>query len=424
MPTPSKMKTMWFTAFGASLEWFEFSLYGYLAVYLSAVFFPGDNKKVGLIAIFGIFAASYFMRPIGGFVMGHIGDRLGRRKAIVYSISLMCIPMLIMSFMPTYDTAGVWAIVILIFARMLQGFSVGGEFTGVLVMLSETAPSHLRGFAASLASTTSQIGVIISTVTVAVLASVFSYTEMLAYGWRIAFFIGFILGLVSLFMQHSVSESPYFEEVKKEHKEEKIPLLNALKGPKMPLVWVFVLTGYIGIAYYMMGTYLPNNFISSRGMGIDLVMWIMAVTSIIYAVTSPLFGWFSDLWGRKIMLYIPIILLMLVAYPMFMWLENGSTMHILIAEGVFACLVAAMTSSFQITVSELFPTEHRYSGMSAAYNVGNAMFAGTTPMISLALVGAFNTSYAPCYYLIIASIITLLIIWKMPETRKAKYFDE
>ena len=415
---------MWFTAFGASLEWFEFSLYGYLAIYLSDIFFPDESKAVGLIAVFGIFAASYFMRPIGGFVMGHIGDKLGRRKAIMMSISFMCVPMLIMTVMPTYETAGVWAIVILIFARMLQGFSVGGEFTGVLVMLSETAPSHLRGFATSLASTTSQIGVIISAVTVAVLSSIFTHAQMLEYGWRIAFFIGFLLGLVSLFMQHSVSESPYFEDVEKNHTKEKYPLLSALKGPKMPLLWVFVLTGYIGIAYYMMGTYLPNDFIATRHLSIDLVMWITVVTSVVYGATSPLFGWFSDLWGRKIMLYVPIILLLLVTYPMFHWLNTGDTIQILLAEGLFACLVAAMTASFQILVSELFPTEHRYSGMSAAYNVGNAMFAGTTPMIALYLVGAFDTGYAPAYYLMIASVITLFIIWKMPETRKAKYFKE
>ena len=424
MATPSKMKTMWFTAFGACLEWFEFSLYGYLAVYLSVLFFPSESKSIAMISVFGIFAASYFMRPLGGFVMGHIGDKLGRRKAIVLSLVLMCLPMLIMTFMPTYETAGIWAVLILIFARMLQGFSVGGEFTGVLVMLSETAPSHLRGFAASLASTTSQIGVIISAVTVAVLSSVLTHEEMLHYGWRVGFFVGFILGLVSLFMQHSVSESPYFEEVKNEHKEEKIPLWEAMKGPKMPLVWVFVLTGYIGIAYYMMGTYLPNDFISTQGLNVNLVMWITVVISAVYALTSPLFGWFSDLWGRKVMLLVPIILLLLVAYPMFTWLNEGSIYKILIAEGIFAALVAAMTASFQITVSELFPTEHRYSGMSAAYNVGNAMFAGTTPMISLALVDVFKTSYAPCYYLIITSVITLIIIWNMPETRRAQYFHE
>ena len=422
MSAPSKMKTMWFTAFGAVLEWYEFSLYGYLAIYLSVLFFPSDSKAIGLISVFGIFAASYFMRPLGGFVMGHIGDRLGRRKAIVLSIGLMCIPMLIMTFMPTYDTAGVWAIIILVFARMLQGFSVGGEFTGVLVMLTETAPTHLRGFAASLASTTSQIGIIISALTVGILSSILSYESMLEYGWRICFFVGFILGLVSLFMQHSVSESPYFEEIEKKHKTEKIPLLNALKGPKMPLLWVFVLTGYIGIGFYMMGTYLPNDFISSGGLNVNIVMWITVVISIVYAATSPLFGWLSDIWGRKVMLIVPIFLLMITAYPIFMLLNTNQVINILIAEGIFAALVAAMTASFQAVVNELFPTEHRYSGMSAAYNVGNAMFAGTTPMISLALVGFFNTSYAPCYYLMIASFVTLILIWKMPETRNVKYF--
>jgi MHS family proline/betaine transporter-like MFS transporter len=422
MAAPGRMKTMWFTAFGACLEWFEFSLYGYLAVYLSALFFPTESKAIGMISVFGIFAASYFMRPLGGFIMGHIGDKLGRRKAIVFSIGLMCLPMLIMSVMPVYETAGIYSILILILARMLQGFSVGGEYTGVLVMLSETAPNHLRGLAVSLASLTSQLGVILSAITVAVLSTLLSNESMLSYGWRIAFFIGFILSLISLFMQHSVTESPYFEEIKKDHKDKEIPLLSALRGPKMPLVWVFVLTGYIGIAYYMMATYLPNNFISTRGLNVNLAMWITVVISTVYALSSPLFGWFSDIWGRKVVLLTPIVLLLFSAYPIFIWLNTGTPFQIVLAEGLLACLIAAMTSAFSIIVNELFPTEYRYSGLSAAYNVGNALFAGTTPMISLALVGFFNTNYAPCYYLMIASFITLIIVWKMPETRNVKYF--
>ncbi|MCF6774994.1 MFS transporter [Thiotrichales bacterium 19X7-9] len=418
----SAKKTALITTLGAALEWFEFSLYGYLATYLSVLFFPNDVQSVGLITVFGIFAASYFMRPLGGFILGSIGDRLGRRYAITLSIGLMSIPMFIMTVMPTYEQFGIGAVIILIIARMLQGFSVGGEYTGVLILLAENASQKYRGFATALASTASQVGIILSAVVVGILSTIFTRDEMLQYGWRIAFLIGFIFALISMFLQHTVRESPLFEEVKKSKKSLKNPLLSAFKGPKMPLIWVFALTGYIGIAYYMMATFLPNNFIETRHLDVNIVMLITVIVSVIYAVFSPLFGWFTDLWGRKVMLNVPIILLLILAYPLFIWLNDGSMVEILIAEGIFALLVAAMTASFQITISELFPTEYRYSGMSAAYNIGNALFAGTTPMISLLLVKLFMSKYAPCYYLIFASIITLILIFEMPETRKSEHF--
>ena len=212
------------TASGAALEWFEFSLYGYLATYLSILFVPNTNTTFGLIIMFGVFASSYLMRPVGGFVLGYLGDKYGRRYAIILSISLMSLPMFIMTIMPTYNNLGILALIILIFARMLQGFSVGGEYTGVLIMLAEISPLKYRGLLTSLAAMASQIGVILGAVVVGILATTLNETQMLEYGWRLAFFIGFIFTLISLLFQRSVKESPFFEkEVKK--KMEKYPLL-------------------------------------------------------------------------------------------------------------------------------------------------------------------------------------------------------
>ncbi|AIT10304.1 hypothetical protein LO80_06155 [Candidatus Francisella endociliophora] len=407
---------------GAVLEWFEFCLYGYLATYLSVLFFPEEDKTVAMITVFGIFAASYIMRPIGGFVFGSIGDRLGRRYAIKLSMIIMCFPMLIMALMPTYDSAGIWAILILMFARMLQGFSVGGEYTGILVALTESASPKYRGFTNALAGLASQIGVILSATVVGLLSYFLTNDEMLSYGWRVAFIFGFVLAVISAFLQGKAKESPFFKEAKKEHKLSKSPLIDAIKGPKMPLLWTFVLTGYVGIAYYMMATFLPNSLISDKGFDVDDIMLLTVISSSVYAFISPLFGLLSDIFGRKPMLYIPIVLVAILGYPMFILFNSSGLGGILVAQLIFAVLISAMTASFQVTVTELFPTEHRYSGMSAAYNTGNAIFAGTTPMICVWLAGIFNSSYAPCFYLIIASVITLALIYKMPDTRYSEDF--
>ncbi|ASG67015.1 MFS transporter [Francisella halioticida] len=417
-----KVKTVSIINLGAVLEWFEFCLYGYLTTYLSLLFFPKEDQVAAMITVFGIFAASYIMRPLGGFVLGSIGDRLGRRYAIRLSMILMCIPMLLMTVMPTYQSAGIWAILILLFARMLQGFSVGGEYTGILVALAESASDKYRGLTTALAGLASQIGVILSATTVGVLSSLLTKEQMLSYGWRIAFFIGLILAISSTIIQNKAKESPFFKEMKKNNKLSKSPLKDALSGPKMPLVWTFVLTGYVGIAYYMMATFLPNIFISDRGFDVNKIMFITVAVSCFYAAMSPLFGWLSDIYGRKPLLYIPILLLAIFGYPMFIFFNKGGLESILIAEVILAIIISAMTASFQITVAELFPTNHRYSGMSAAYNTGNALFAGTTPMICVWLSGVFNSSYAPSFYLIISSIITLILIYKMPETRYSQEF--
>ena len=418
----SKTKTICIVNLGAVLEWFEFTLYGYLATYLSVLFFPKQDKTVALIAVFGIFAASYLMRPLGGLLIGHIGDKFGRKYAVRFSMTLMIVPMLLMSITPTYQSAGIWGVIILLIARMLQGFSVGGEFTGVLISLTEGAPKDKRGLVNSLASLSSQIGVIASSVVVGILAAVLTKNQMLDYGWRIAFFIGLILAIVSTILQKKAAESDYFKEMKAKNEETKTPLLDSLKGPKMPLLATFVLTGYVGIAFYMMLTYLPNILISQRGFNVDTTLFISVVVGCVYAFFSPLFGWFADLYGRKIVLYIPIALMIILVYPMFWMFNKGGFTSVLIAQAVLAAIISAMTASFQVVVTELFPTRYRYSGMSIAYNTGNALFGGTTPVIALWLTQVTDNSYSPAIYLIITSLITLLVVFKMPETKNSDYF--
>ncbi|KEI35054.1 major facilitator superfamily (MFS) transporter in predicted poly-gamma-glutamate synthase operon [Francisella sp. W12-1067] len=422
LTSSQRRKTIFITNLGAVLEWFEFSLYGYLSTYLSILFFPTEDQTVALLTVFGIFAASYIMRPLGGFFFGSLGDRFGRRYAITLSMILMCVPMLIMTIMPTYESGGIWAIFILLFARMLQGFSVGGEYSGVLVALAESASSRYRGFTTALAGLASQIGVIMSASTVGILSTFLTKEQMLAYGWRVAFGVGLILAIVSTTLQKKAKESPFFKSIKNECRLSKTPLRDALSGPKMPLVWTFVITGYVGIAYYMMATFLPNILITNRQFNVNKIMFITVVVSTLYAVVSPIFGWLSDIWGRKPFLYFPIILIAILSFPMFTFFNNGGLESILILELILALLISAMTAAFQIAVTELFPTKYRYSGMSAAYNLGNALFAGTTPMICIWLISLTNSSYAPAFYLVVTSIITLGVIYKMPETKYSKEF--
>jgi MFS transporter, MHS family, proline/betaine transporter len=272
----------------------------------------------GLLAIFGIFAAGYLMRPIGGIVIGYLGDKKGRSYALKLSILLMSIPMLITAIMPTYQQIGNYAVLILIFTRMLQGFSVGGEYTGVLIMLIEHSPIHKRGLITSFASISSSLGVLLSAMTVAILSSTFTPEQMIDWGWRVAFGIGAILAIISFFMQKSVAESPMYIEFKKDEKEstKKTPFFSSLTQYKRPLLYVFVLTGYLGIAYYTMAAYLPNSLISLRDISPSTILWISTLFSAVYAFTAPIWGYLTDIIGRKIVILVPTLILMLTAAPL------------------------------------------------------------------------------------------------------------
>ena len=420
----SQNKAIGFTAFGACLEWFEFSLYAYLAPYLAEVFFPRESVRNSLIAVFGVFAAGYIMRPLGGIVFGYMGDKLGRKKALLTSISLMAVPMGIMVVVPSYHTIGLAAVVILVIARLLQGFSIGGEYTSVLVMLIELAPARHRAFVTALASLSSSFGVTFSAMLVATLSAIFSDAQMSAWGWRIAFGVGLGLTLTSFFLQSAVAESPIFAKAPREPGNY-IPLMEALRKHKFALLVVFVLTGSIGIFYYMVATYIPNQLIGTRSFDKSIILWITTACALVYALSSPLWGACADRFGRKPVLLIPISLLAILGYPAFIYINNGSLWEIFGAEMVLMILIAAATASFQTTISELFPSNQRCSGVSASYNISNALFAGTTPMIAATLVSATDgNEFAPAIYMVIAAIISVAVLLGTPETRTMHYLDQ
>lgn len=367
------------------------------------------------------------MRPLGGLVIGYIGDTYGRRKALIFSISLMLIPMIMLTFMPTYKMVGASAILLLILARMIQGFSIGGEYTGVLVMLSESSKPHLRGFTTSLASLTSSLGVLLSSFTIAILSTLLSKQQMLQFGWRIAFFIGLILGIIAIWMQMQVHESPIFKaQILKSktqpHQKLKYPVLTSLKKYWRAHIYVFMLTGYIGIAYYLLITYLPNTLIIKNILPTHDIFWIGVAISATYAITSLFFGYLSDQVGRKLVILIPIAIITAGSFYYFQCLYTGSFPTILSITLLLAILISAMTAAFQVTINELFPTNCRFSGMSISYNVSNALFAGTAPMIASLLAEHYHSTYAPAWYLLISGFICFCIIITMPETRFSQYF--
>ena len=416
-------KTVFCAAIGTTLEWYDFTVFIYIAPVLSKLFFPSEDKMVAILSTFGIFTAGYLMRPIGGIILANLGDKIGRKKVLILSVWLMAIPMTVISFLPTYHSIGITAVVILLLARMLQGFSVGGEYTGVLVMLLEQAQPENRGFIASWGTCVSGCGVLLSSLVVTVTTGLLGDQAMLEWGWRVPFLIGILIAAFSLVMQFQMKESPHFQKIKKEGNIAKFPAWEALKKYPREIFIVFCLTGYLGIAYYMVAAFLPTYLTMVVHFPAEKALILTTVIAALYAFTAPLWGYLSDKVGRRPLMLGASIFFVVFGYPIFRLFTTGNLLYAYIAAILFMTAVTAFTAAFVSAINELFPTKERFSGMSIGYNIGNAGLGGTAPLVSTMLIAWTGSAVAPCYYLIIGGICIIFVILRMKETARIPLED-
>lgn len=412
----SQKKTIFATAIGACLEWYDFSIYMFVTPMITANFFPKDNKIVALISAFAIFAAGYLMRPLAGIFFGNLGDKIGRKKVLAMTTGLMCIPMLGTAVLPTYHQWGIYSVIVLLLLRMAQGFSVGGEYTGVLVMLLEQAPDKRRALITSTASILSGLGVLLSLATVTLLNHTLGNAKMMIWGWRIPFFIGFLIALFAYKLQDSIKESPYYDQVKKEKKISSQPFLAAYRNHFKSIMYVIALAGFLGIPCYLALSYIPNYLINIRHFQKQSVFDAQTLATMIYLFFIPISALISDWYGRKPVLYTTTALFIVMSYPVFTLIAHGTLFMAYLGVTLMLAVYGAEAAVFVTAINELFPTEERYSGVSMGYNIGNALFGGTTPLVSMYLVKVSQNPLAPAWYLTFGATITMVLLFTLPET--------
>jgi MHS family proline/betaine transporter-like MFS transporter len=408
-----------FAAAGTTLEWYDFTLYAYLTPVISELFFPKEvtGSELGsLLASFGVFAAGFLVRPLGAIFFGRYGDTRGRRRALLLSVILMTLPIFLIGLLPTYDEIGWGAPILLLVLRLITGFSVGGEFSGVLVALTESGRENRRGFVAATAQFTSGIGVLIASTLVAILHGALSNANMADFGWRIPFFVGGALGLTALLLRRHMRETPTFEAAQEAGALAGNPLGEAFHRERGPLFYVFMLTAYMGVAYYTAATFLPTYLQSILNAKPEEVFIGTTAGSIVYALVCPLAGALSDRVGRKPVMYAASLALWVFTWPVFLLMGEVTFFTIVFGQVAMISMVLLFTGPFSAVVAELFPTSSRYSGMAVAYNVGNAIFAGTAPLIGTALVKATGYDPSPAFYVMVFSVAILGVLWRMPET--------
>ena len=404
MNSKSKLATAASVA-GNGLEWYDFAVYGFMAPFLADVFFPSANPTNALIASFGAFAAGYLMRPLGGLFFGHFGDKLGRKKMLVLSVQLMAIPTFLVGCLPSYASVGILAPILLVLMRMLQGLSVGGELPGSVVYQVESAPAGKRGLAGSWVNVGSMTGVLVGSATAALLTNLLTPDQMAAWGWRIPFLMGVVIGIVAAYLRRHLPETESFEQLRTEGRLPESPVREALatQGREMTLVALFVL-GF-GVLYYQAFVYLPTYLSRVVQMPESRSLEFNTLAMLLTTLLIPLVGALSDRIGRRNLLIAGFLAIAAFGLPVFSALEQGTTVSVLGAEIVLSLLAAIPLGIVPAFIVEVFPARTRFSAYSLSYNLTMGIFGGTTPMVATWLIAVTGSTHAPAYYLSATAVL-------------------
>ena len=407
-------KALIMTSLGNTVEWFDFTIFGAMAVILTQLFFPQQEPLSGLIYTFGIFGSGFLMRPLGGIFFGHIGDRIGRRSALLWSIGLMSLAIFLMGCIPTALQVGLTAPLLLTLMRLVQGFSVGGEFTGTISFLAEIAPTRHRGLVGSLALMGVVLGVLVGDLILAILPN-----DLLAsWGWRIPFWLGGLFGLFVLFMRRQLPETEVFEHEKEEAHLEKIPLLEALVHHPWAMVKAFLMTIMLGVAFYIVLFYMRTYFTLGLGLEAGLVSTISFGATIFLFILIPIAGALGDGLGRRILMIVSSLGFLLLSWPLVkLQLDATKLVTILFTHGLIVFFLAFYGAPLCGALPELFETRYRYSGLSTSYNLAQAVFGGTAPIVAALLVKGTGDYSTLTYTLIVAAIFALSGLFFYKEVR-------
>ncbi|MGE2720602.1 MFS transporter [Mycolicibacterium celeriflavum] len=403
---------------GNAVEWFDFAIYGLLATYIAEKFFPPGDETAALLSTFAVFAAAFFMRPLGGFFFGPLGDRIGRQRVLALVILLMSASTLVIGLVPSYESIGVAAPLLLLFLRCLQGFSAGGEYGSGACFLAEYATDRHRGFIVSFLVWSVVVGFLLGALTVTGLETVLSEPAMDSYGWRIPFLIAGVLGVVGLYIRLQLSDTPEFENLREHGEVASSPLREAFRTSWRPILQIAGLVVIHNVGFYIVFTYLPTYFTETLDFTKVDAFVSIAVASMVAMILIPPLGALSDRIGRKPLLYAGGIGFAVFAYPLFLLLNSGSLAAAVTAHAALAALESVFVSASLAAGAELFATRVRSSGYSIGYNVSVAVFGGTAPYVATWLVDRTGNQIAPAYYVIAAAAISVATLLTMRETAR------
>ena len=401
-------------AFSTIVEWYDFTLYLYFATVLSRVFFGGGENA--LAVTFGGFAVAYLFRPLGAIFFGHIGDRFGRRRMMLRSMTVMSAAMLLTAFLPTYAQIGPaagWAILAL---RCVMGFSVGGEYTGVVAYLLEGAPQERRGLVTSLASAASEIGSLLAVGISALTVYFLDAADLSAWGWRIPFLVGAALAFSVWIARATLQESPEFERQRAAGTAPAQPLRYTLANHRHGIFRAFAISALGSITYYVGITYVPAFLASAGALAEGVSLWLSTAAAVAVILVTPMVGAASDRFGRKPVLLVLCVCSAVLPISLFSLMASGSELRALAGALVLAAVAGGVSAVGAVGTAEQFPGEGRLSGLALGATGATAIFGGLTPYLAQVFLERTGWPMIPGAMIAVVAVCVFPVFWIMPET--------
>ena len=413
-PRQSTLRTALAGLIGNVLEWFDFAVYGYFASDIGSQFFPREDHTARQLLAFTVFALGFVARPVGGLVLGRVGDRIGRRALLTLSIALMGGATLMLGLLPTYEQVGILAPVLLVAMRLIQGFSLGGEFTGSMVYTTEKASPLMRGIVSSSTAVGTTLGFILGSGSAWLVNAWLPTVEVSRWGWRIPFVASVSFCLLGWYVRRKITETA--EGLKAAMARP--PLLPSLVSDWLPIVQTFGIVGMTNAAYYLTFTYAVERRKSLTGEGGEVFLLANTLSLVVVLLSKPLGGWVSDRFGRRRLMLLLTVATMSFIYFSLQQMLFGSPPQFIGGQLLLAVPIGMALGLQGAMVVEIFPLRTRVTSMSFAYSVTLALAGGTAPLVSTWLIERLQQPLAPSYYIIAYGIIGLAIMAPMSETNR------
>ncbi|MCY1398696.1 Proline/betaine transporter [compost metagenome] len=405
---------------GNALEWYDFIVYGFLSSIIARLFFPSDNEYTSLLMALATFGVGFFMRPVGGVLLGLYADRKGRKAAMQLIIALMTVAIAIIALAPDYAAIGIGAPVLIVFARMLQGFATGGEYASATAFLVESAPANRRGLYGAWQLFGQCLAVFAGAGMGALVTHTLAPEALDAWGWRVPFIVGLLIGPVGLWMRRHMEETEAFLDVSQGNVEKPVGLLEVLRQNRRGVLVTMGSTISGTVTFYVMLVNMPTFASRQLGLPLDQVFMVQMLAVALMTLVIPLAGLLSDRIGRRPVLFAGNLAFFLLVYPMFVWVTAAPSLERLLAMQLLLCAIIGVCFGPSPTaMAEQFPTRVRSTGLALAYNVSVMLFGGFAPFIVTWLTKVGGTPVAPAYYVLFTTLIGLISTYYLREQAPA-----
>lgn len=415
--TSSKAAIVSAASCGGALEMYDFVSYGFFASIIAHEFFPAKTLAASLLITFAAFAIGYFPRPLGGILYGHFGDRYGRKKTLIFSVALMALPTFLIGLLPTYQQIGIWAPMLMVLLRLLQGLAVGGDLPGAITLVSESVLPSQRGYMCSWIFLGVNFGVVLSSVIATLLTLMLNHEQIAAWGWRIPFLLGIVLAIIGVYLRQRIKETSLYQAIQARGKILKTPFLCLLRDHGRKVVLAICLTCLGAIVVGQLFLYMPTYLASVLHYPLSNALFMNTCNVMLFSALIPVMGWVSDKIGRKKVMGMSSGILAIIGYPLFVLMNSGSLPLLIGALICFAILSAMAMGTIASMLAELFTTQVRYSGIGISYNIAFTVFSGLAPFLSILLIRQTHLNTAPSLYLIFAALVTFCGVLFINETQ-------